>query len=63
MERTATVISAEEFALRRAERERLRQQAMLAFEGSILAEVSETEKPASEPIGETAKWLKQILTP
>jgi hypothetical protein len=57
------VIPAQVLEAKRLEREKLRREKE-ALAGSILAEVNEIEKSvASEPIGETAQWLKQILKP
>jgi hypothetical protein len=65
---TATIIPADRLeALRKQRVERRRQRE--ALEGSILAPLDdEPEQPvcgvaSSEPIGDTAKWLKRILTP
>jgi hypothetical protein len=66
-ERTANVIPAERLVAKRRERERQRRESE-ALVGSILEGcASESEQRvcgvASEPIGDTAKWLKRILTP
>ena len=66
---SATVIPAEILEQKRRERARLRRDRE-ALQGSILGGILD-EKPeqqpvcgvASEPIGDTVKWLKQILTP
>jgi hypothetical protein len=64
---SATIIPPEILARRREEREERRREREV-FRGSILGLLDdEPEQPvcgvASEPIGGTAKWLKQILTP